>query len=179
MKIRPLFFILHGLLNRNTLDVIPRRHVVIGSNSFEETQMPYKKICFTFDDSDGDTETTTHILLPRLIDDVLKENKAIPAFHPLSLYHFSRYENSALSSVMSYPVYCLLEEKMANIVYSYLNDVRNHWMIMMDPFFIHRDGFRSYGLQGENNNAMWITPSVELDGDQIMVDITTEDTGII
>lgn len=175
MKIRPLFFILHGLLNRNTLDVVPR-HVVIGSNRCEQSET--KKICFTFDQND-DTETTTHILLPRLIDDILKENKAIPAFHPFSLYHFSRYENSALSSVMSYPIYCLLEEKMANIVYSYLNDECNHWMIMMDPFFMHRDGFRSYGLHGENNNAVWITPSVELDGDQIMVDITTEDTRII
>jgi hypothetical protein len=178
MKIRPLFFILHGLLNRNMLDVIPR-HVVIGSSRCEqETTIAYKKICFTFD-HDGDGDTSTHILLPRLIDDVLKENKAIPAFHPFSLYHFSRYENSPLSSVMSYPIYCLLEEKMANIVYSYLNDERNHWMIMMDPFFIHRDGFRSYGLRGENNNAVWITPSVELDGDQIIVDITTKDTGII
>jgi len=52
-------------------------------------------------------------------------------------------------------------------------------MIIIDPFFMHRDGFRSFGLHGENNNAVWITPSVELDGDQIIVDVKNEDTGII
>jgi hypothetical protein len=139
-----------------------------------------QKICFTFNrDRDGDDDKSTHILLPALIDGVIQENKAIPTFHKFSLHHFSLYENSKLSSVMSYPTYCLLEEKIAGIVFSYINDAHHRWMIMIDPFFMHRDGFRSYALQHEKNNAMWITPSVELEGDNIIVDVQPEDTGIM
>ena len=181
MKTSPIFFILHGLLARSSFDV-PPPHVVVGSTCDQQiiqVSGAAQKICFTFDRGGHDGDETTHIFLPRLIEGVIQENKAIPIFHKFSFHHFSRYENSKLSSVMGYPTYCLLEEKIADIVFSYINDAHHHWMIMIDPFFMHRDGFRSYALHDEKNNALWVTPSVDLDGDDIIVDVQPEDTGII
>jgi len=156
------------------------RHVVAGSvhdpcgtsRLLSNLLIPSHTLCFTdsWEEQSQDETTTTMIHLPRLLESLKTQPliSPIPRFHAYSYYHYSRYQSSGLSQSLSYAQYCLLEEKMASIVFAYLGDTRHHWKLMMNPFFLYQDGLKSYGRSSELAHTLWLTPSVDMGGDAVL-----------
>jgi hypothetical protein len=96
------------------------------------------------------------IFLPDLVEDTIEP---IPRFHQLSAYHYKRYQESAYREYFSYSQFCVLEEHVADIVFLYLNDTRNRWLVLLDPAFLYSDSVRSYGTTEAVKKTVWVSPS--------------------
>jgi len=113
--------------------------------------------------------TEYHISLPRLMETINPISRPIPTFHLFSKYHYQRYITSPFVSRMSYAEYCLWEEKVADVVFSYLGDQRRHWTITIPAFFLFNDAIKSYGTREMIQNTLWITPSVEIGSPDLLL----------
>jgi hypothetical protein len=75
---------------------------------------------------------------------------------------------------MEYPNYCAMEDKLAHIVFQYLHDQKNHWIIALeDPFLM--GSLRQYG--GKNavvEQTTWITLEPTVFSDMMIVDMDTD-----
>ena len=63
-----------------------------------------------------------------------------PQFHIFTRSHFLQFSRSLYASVMEYAEFCKMEDKLAHIMNSYLEDKRNNWLIMMDDPFLSGKG---------------------------------------
>ena len=113
--------------------------------------------------------TEYHISLPRLMETINPISRPIPTFHLFSKFHFQRYASSPFASQMSYADYCLWEEKVADIVFSYLGDQRRHWIIQLPAFFLYNDAIKSYGTRDVVQHTLWITPSVDIGSPNLLL----------
>uniref|UniRef100_A0A6C0CZN7 Uncharacterized protein n=1 Tax=viral metagenome TaxID=1070528 RepID=A0A6C0CZN7_9ZZZZ len=170
---RPFYFFVH-LLSLNSLNSLnflnslnspSFRHIVIGTNTnrnkvdldhyFHLSPPDIHKISFSFQDNDD-------IYLPKLMETLDPISRPIPTYHIFSKYHFQRFQSSPFSSKMSYANYCLWEEKVADIVFSYLGDLHHQWIIQLPAFFLYHDAIKSYGERDVVQHTLWITPSVDI-----------------
>ena len=113
--------------------------------------------------------TEYHISLPRLMETINPISRPIPTFHLFSKFHFQRYSSSPFASQMSYADYCLWEEKVADIVFSYLGDQHRHWIIQLPAFFLYNDAIKSYGTRDVVQHTLWITPSVDIGSPNLLL----------
>ena len=103
------------------------------------------------------------ILLQDLVEDsVHPPPPPIPRYHALSAHHYQRYQESAYREHFSYSQFCVLEERIADIVFLYLNDSRNRWLVLLDPAFLYSDSVKSYGNTGAVRSTAWISPSASI-----------------
>jgi hypothetical protein len=114
-------------------------------------------------------KTEYYISLPRLMETINPISRPIPTFHIFSKFHYQRYVTSPFVSRMSYAEYCLWEEKVADIVFSYLGDQRRHWTITIPAFFLFNDAIKSYGTREVIQTTLWITPSVEIGSPDLLL----------
>ena len=132
---------------------------------------------FTFLDFDKDNldgeEDGKSMIQPIHISSILfsesHPKEVIPRFHRLTPYHYQRFSESVLRDRLSYSKFCVLEEKMADIVFSYLGDTKHHWIIFLDPTFLYLDSIKSYGTSQEIQRTLWVTPSVEVGNPDVVV----------
>ena len=115
---------------------------------------------------------------PSLFQQFKRTEKVIPKHHIYSYIHYQRYEQSSFPRYMSYAEYCLLEEKIGNIAWSYLGDVSpdHHWLLRVDPFFLHGESIKSFLNQDIVERTCWVTPSIEI-GDPDYVVTKIENNG--
>ena len=75
-----------------------------------------------------------------------KEGKTIPKLHPYSLFHYQQLYASHYSNKIPYEDYCLLEEKFANIIISYLQDTspRRFMFVFADPSWMSPESLVSF-----------------------------------
>jgi hypothetical protein len=137
---------------------------------------------FTFLEVDNDfdgEEIGKSMIQPIHISSILfSENhpkEVVPRFHRLTPYHYQRFSESVLRDRLSYSKFCVLEEKMADIVFSYLGDTKHHWIIFLDPTFLYLDSIKSYGTSQEIQRTLWVTPSVEVGNPDVVVLEEVED----
>jgi len=140
-----------------------RTHTVIGapiplSTKTLDFYFPStSKVTFSFDIPQKEDQV---IYLPSLL-----ERSPLPLTNkvPFSFFHFLRFQGSPLSDKMTYFQYCVWENQIAQILFSYLQDVRHHWTIQIPPFFLYQDGIQKYGTEESvHQNTKWITPSVQI-----------------
>ena len=94
-----------------------------------------------------------------------------PQFHMLPRSHFLQFSRSMYASVMEYPEFCKMEDKLAHIMNSYLEDRRNHWLIMMDDPFL-MGSVRGYGSKTSIvDNSVWITTEKTCFNDMLLMDL--------
>ena len=118
---------------------------------------------------DVSTMTTT-VSLPKLLEEEQNHlTNVFPRFHPFSMFHYQRYSTSPYASKMSYPQFCLLEEKMSDIVFAYLGDQKRQWCIFLSPEFLYSDSIKSYGSTETLQKTLWITPSIEIGNPDVVV----------
>ena len=88
--------------------------------------------------------------------------------HPLGLraygeHHHTTFQQSPYAEVMTYPQFCVLEKKVASVVFAYLGDTRRHWMLQLDPLFLYSDSVRRYGNDPSTiTKTLWVTPSASI-----------------
>jgi hypothetical protein len=133
------------------------------------------KISFSFEEkdfqNDNQNKDNYDIFLPQLMETLNPISRPIPTYHLFSKYHFQRFQLSPFASKMSYAKYCLWEEKVADIVFSYLGDLHHHWTIQLPAFFLYHDAIKSYGERDVVQHTLWITPSVDIGSpDMLIVD---------
>lgn len=142
---------------------------------FSSSSAPSAYVEFTFSDvedegynDDGEDRIAPKIVPVHISSLLFSESfvnspkEVIPMFHGLTPYHYKRFSESLLRDRLSYRKFCVLEEKMAGIVFSYLGDTKHHWIIYMDPMFLYLDSIKSYGTTQEIQRTLWVTPSVEI-----------------
>jgi hypothetical protein len=142
---------------------------------FSSSSAPSAYVEFTFSDveDDGYNDDGEDRIAPKIVpvhissllfseSFVSSPKEVIPMFHGLTPYHYKRFSESLLRDRLSYRKFCVLEEKMADIVFSYLGDTKHHWIIYMDPMFLYLDSIKSYGTTQEIKRTLWVTPSVEI-----------------
>lgn len=97
---------------------------------------------------------------------------AIPNHHILSRSHYERYEHSPYVNYFTYADFCLLEEKMGDVVWSYLGDETQRWLLRLPNIFLYTDSIKMYLDQETHKKTCWITPSQEMGNpDYIMIKI--------
>jgi hypothetical protein len=97
-----------------------------------------------------------------------------PQFHRLTRSHFLQFSRSMYASVMGYAEFCGMEDKLAHIMGSYLEDRRNHWLIMMDDPFL-MGSVRGYGSKTSMvDNSVWITMETTSFNDMLLMDLGQE-----
>jgi hypothetical protein len=122
------------------------------------------------DDDLSTITTTTTVSLPKLLEEEQNHlTNVFPRFHPFSMFHYQRYSTSPYASKMSYPQFCLLEEKMSDIVFAYLGDQKRQWCIFLSPEFLYSDSIKSYGSTEVLKKTLWITPSIEIGNPDVVV----------
>jgi len=141
------------------------------TNNNEKNIIENIKFGFGMSGSVEDVSTmTTTVSLTTLLEE--EENNLInvfPRFHPLSMFHYQRYSTSPYASKISYPQFCLLEEKMSDIVFAYLGDQKRQWRIFLNPEFLYSDSIKSYGSTEALRKTLWITPSIEIGNPDVIV----------
>jgi hypothetical protein len=115
------------------------------------------------------TMTTTVSLTTLLEEEENNLTNVFPRFHPFSMFHYQRYSTSPYASKISYPQFCLLEEKMSDIVFAYLGDQKRQWRIFLNPEFLYSDSIKSYGSTEALRKTLWITPSIEIGNPDVVV----------
>jgi len=97
-----------------------------------------------------------------------------PQYHTFSRSHFLQFTRSLYASVMEYAEFCKMEDKLAHIVNLYLEDRRNHWLIMMDDPFL-MGSIRGYGSKSSIvDQSVWITTEKTQFNDMLLVDLQEE-----
>jgi len=162
--------------------------IFTNDNLFSSVSKPVP-LEFTFLDMDNDnldfeevgksTKKGNLRIIPIHISSILfsesHPKEVIPRFHRLTPYHYQRFSESVLRDRLSYSKFCVLEEKMADIVFSYLGDTKHHWIIFLDPTFLYLDSIKSYGTFQEILRTLWVTPSVEVGNPDVVVLEEVED----
>ena len=96
------------------------------------------------------------------------DKRAFISEHPLGLrangeHHRTTFQQSPYAEVMTYPQFCVLEKKVACIVFAYLGDTHRHWMVQLDPLFLYSDSVRRYGNDPSTiTKTLWVTPSASI-----------------
>jgi hypothetical protein len=127
-------------------------------------------IDFSAPNTEDEDNKVIHIPLVAIaqLPDPDPENTLSRAFiseHPLGLrasneHHHTTFQQSPYAEVMTYPQFCVLEKKVACIVFAYLGDTHRHWMVQLDPLFLYSDSVRRYGKDASTvANTLWVTPS--------------------
>jgi len=90
---------------------------------------------------------------------IFQSRGVFPQFHSFSRSHYARFTQSYYADLMTYPDFCAMEDKLADVVFQYLDDKKSHWTILLDdPFFLECDSLRSYGSkQSVLTDTTWIT----------------------
>lgn len=88
--------------------------------------------------------------------------------------HYLQFSRSVYASLMEYTDYCAMEDKLAHIVFQYLHDQKNHWIITMDDPFL-MGSLRQYGdKETVVEQTTWITLEPTTFSDMIIVDMDTD-----
>lgn len=94
-----------------------------------------------------------------------------PQFHIFTRSHFLQFSRSLYASVMEYAEFCKMEDKLAHIMNSYLEDRRHHWLIMMDDPFL-MGSVREYGSKTSMvDQSVWITTEKTSFSDMLLMDL--------
>ncbi len=94
-----------------------------------------------------------------------------PLFHVFTRSHFLQFSRSLFASVMEYTEFCKMEDKLAHVINSYLDDRRNHWLIMMDDPFL-MGSVREYGSKSSIvDHSVWITTEKTVFNDMLSIDL--------
>ena len=105
----------------------------------------------------------------RTIYDARTDN--FPQYHVFTRSHFLQFSHSLYASVMAYADFCCMEDKLAHIMSSYLEDKRNHWLIMMDDPFL-MGSVRNYGSKSSVvDQSVWITTENTGFNDLLLIDL--------
>jgi hypothetical protein len=97
--------------------------------------------------------------------------KDFPQYHLFSRSHFLQFSHSLYASVMEYAEFCKMEDKMSHIMSHYLEDQRNHWLIMMDDPFLMAS-VRDYDSRSSiMDQSVWITTEKTHFNDMLLVDL--------
>lgn len=105
---------------------------------------------------------------------VFRERGSFPKFHLFSRSHYLQFSHSVYVSLMEYHDYCAMEDKLAHILFQYLGDEKNHWMIAInDPFLM--GSLRQYGgKESVVGKTTWVTLEPTAFSDMIIVDMDTD-----
>lgn len=107
-----------------------------------------------------DTTETPNIFTIPLRTIFYSRNKRFPQYHGYSRSHFVRFMNSPYSNIMEYSDFCQLEDKLAHIFSSYVEDEKRYWLVWLDdPFFMDTDSLRSYGRPPRD--ITWVSASLQ------------------
>lgn len=94
-----------------------------------------------------------------------------PRYHLYTKSHYLQFANSLYASVMEYMEFCKMEDKMAHILQNYLEDKKNHWLIMMDDPFL-MGSVRGYGTKSAIiDQTTWITMENKKWNNMLIVDM--------
>lgn len=97
-----------------------------------------------------------------------------PAYHSFSRGHYMQFCDSFYASIMEYMEFCKMEDKLSHIINQYLEDKKNHWLIMMDDPFL-MGSVRGYGTRSAIvGQTTWITMADRKWNDMLLVDMDTE-----
>jgi len=101
----------------------------------------------------------------------------IPRHHIFPPSHFRRYTTDIMSMVygMPYADYCLLEERLSQIISSYLLDQKRHFHILLPASYLSGDSIRSYMTREAVHNTLWIAPSADLSPDIVLLQAMDQD----
>lgn len=102
-------------------------------------------------------------------------NDRFPQFHLFTRSHFLQFSHSLYASVMEYAEFCKMEDKLAHVINSYLDDRRNHWLIMMDDPFL-MGSVRDYGSKSSIvDHSVWITTEKTPFNDIMLIDLQEQE----
>lgn len=94
-----------------------------------------------------------------------------PSHHLYTRSHYLQFENSLYASVMEYREFCKMEDKLSHIINNYLEDKKNHWLIMMDDPFL-MGSIRGYGTKSAIvDQTTWITMENKKWNDMLILDM--------
>jgi hypothetical protein len=136
------------------------RHAVISSS------LPLSEFSFSI-------STLVDLSSPDLMSRLDRPRNGMPLYHPLARSHYQRFETSQFSQHFSYADFCLFEEALADIVWSYLHDTtRDHsYILRVNPFFLYGDSIKSYMDETTLQHSCWITPTYDMGGDYVVTKI--------
>lgn len=105
------------------------------------------------------------------LSNVYQERNGFPSFHMFSRSHYLQFSHSVYASIMSYADFCAMEDKLAHIIFQYLEDNKNQWLICMeDPFLV--GSIREYGMKSSViEKTLWITMKKTTYNDMIVMDM--------
>ena len=83
------------------------------------------------------------IRLQDLVVDLQENKKIIPKYHVYSRFHYQLLY-PRFQQFLSYPDYCLLEERLSDVLRSYLIDSKPSLFVMEDPYWFYDDSLISY-----------------------------------
>jgi hypothetical protein len=94
-----------------------------------------------------------------------------PTYHGYTRSHYLQFEDSVYASLMEYAEFCKMEDKLAHMVHQYLEDRRNHWLVMVDDLFLMQS-LRGYGTKASVvDQTTWITLEKTGWEDMLLVDM--------
>lgn len=140
-------------------------HIVLQTPSFSEGMIKealpniitsHKMIRFTNDISY--IKTDLDIVNVPLASVFRARSKWFPQFHMFQQpSHYWQFSNSQYANIMEYSDFCEMEDKLAHIVSNYLEDVRIHWLIVMDDPLLAQN-IRGYCTKSSVvGHTSWIT----------------------
>jgi len=133
------------------------------------------------------TVARNHYIIP--LDRILLQNyhqlpqssKSFPKYHPLTPFHYQRFFQTPYSKIMSYPDFCVFEEKLADIVAMYLQSdtISKLYALQLDPFFLYSDSLSNYyPFLWKSEKMTIISPSTEIGHPSIIMTRLTQVSGL-
>ena len=127
------------------------------SNGIDPFYKDRKLICF----SDGmpllKQETKNECTVVPLLSVFQARKDRMPVYPIYPRSHYLQFYRSSFASLMDYTDFCSMEEKLSQIINSYLEDDKKHWLIFMDHPLLMQN-IRAYGTkQAVCDRTTWVT----------------------
>jgi len=102
--------------------------------------------------SNDEIDNGHNIYIHDIYKNIELEKKVIPSYHNYDTFHY-QYLYNRYSKLINYNEYCLLEEKLSNIVIQYIQDKRNvRYLIRFDdPFWLNSNSIKSLMTKEEQS----------------------------
>lgn len=99
-----------------------------------------------------ETDTNQNIFIHDIYKNIDVKNKVIPSYHNYDKFHY-QYLYNRYSKLINYNEYCLLEEKLSDILIQFLHDERNiRYLIRFDdPLWLNSNSVKSLMTKEEQS----------------------------
>lgn len=121
---------------------------------------------FTISENKKKNQNT--IRLQDLLVEIQENKKIIPPYHVYSRFHYQLLY-PRFQQFLSYSDYCLMEERLSDVLRAYLLDAKSSLFVLEDPYWFYDDSLISYFTLEEKKGVernlivdLDIKPSLEI-----------------